>query len=197
MSNTTKPSRWASLKLAFASGSAIESRGRTVNGFWCDWRDAPDPQWHENGDVEYRLKRTFELLTELSKTPEGVSQIRLMMAELDGWEPFLMDDGSPADPPRWISPVDGMACTLKYIPNYPEDLDAVSRLEGKLTFAQQWSWAEELRKSWAEELRKVTKTHGEAYQKQKCLTAVLWACARATALQRCIVLLLTKPPENL
>lgn len=158
-----------------------------MSGFWLDWRDAPNPQWHEDGETEYRLKFTLELLTELSKTPEGIHQVRVEMLELDGWTPFLMDDGSQMTPPRWVSPEDRMVCTLDHAPNYPEDLDAVHRMESKLHSSQQWSWAEEL--------RRVLRLQGKACQQQECLNDLLWGCARATALQRCIVLLLTNPPQ--
>ncbi len=53
--NSNQAQPWLAEKEAFAQGEAIESRGKSVAGEWQDWRPAPCPQWHTNGDTEYRV----------------------------------------------------------------------------------------------------------------------------------------------
>lgn len=47
---------WQPEKAAHRAGIPIMARGKLVNGQWTHWYLATNPQWHTNGDSEYKIK---------------------------------------------------------------------------------------------------------------------------------------------
>lgn len=125
------------------------------------------------------MKHTLESLLELSKTPEGIQQIRIMVAELDGWKPFLLDNGAQMMPPRWLAPYGEMVYSLATMPKYPEDLNAVHEVEKMAYKKENAGWSLE----YAEALRDV-QFHSHDVMEYN----YSW---HATAIQRCIAMILT------
>lgn len=140
------------------------------------------------------MTHTLESLLELSKTPEGIQQIRIMVAELDGWKvgPSLYHEGllslfRPDGEQMGSSwALKEEAWTQKHygfpkLPKYPEDLNAVHTIVLKIKGDNRSLYCDYL----ALQHDFTGKDHKLA------LWEVKWFSHTATALQRCIALILT------
>jgi hypothetical protein len=125
------------------------------------------------------MKHTLESLLELSKTPEGIQQIRIMVAELDGWTECILEKDGYA----WgVNPnlIDNECGGWMSIPKYPEDLNAVHEVEEKIPSSQVGFYAMYLVRVVGPKVIPA----GEDFKMSEM-------CWHATALQRCIALILT------
>ena len=128
------------------------------------------------------MKHTLESLLELSKTPEGIQQIRIMVAELDGWkrENPLRDE--------WLRPsrshipqFHSSWAEFDSLPNYPEDLNAVHGA-GNITHAEWEAFTTHM----------YSTVTGQKLDRDRINLFEACMLSNTTALQRCIALILTQ-----
>jgi hypothetical protein len=142
------------------------------------------------------MKYTPESLQDLASTPEGVQQIRVLAAECDGWKRDLLP--SPLKHGNCVKkgilfcswthptlrPVDNEpgydpAHAFLTLPNYPEDLNAVQDAVMKLIQSK------DQKNAFVNRLDDIATDEVEQQPDRD------FAWANASAIQRCIALILT------
>lgn len=110
------------------------------------------------------MKLDFVKLQCLALTPDGVQQLRILLAELDGTTP------------THIFPIGSYPLEMsENLPNYPEDYNELRKVEDKLTDKQ-----------WISYLDTLVYCDPKYYTQSGLRTA-----AQSTSLQRCIALIHT------